>query len=114
MSKILIIDDEEIIVEAVTTILSDMGHSVTGCSSSVEGVKKALEADFDLIISDLRMPDMNGAEVTEKIIAEKPDSKILIITAFPLDPIARQALDFGAMTLLKKPFEISKILLYLE
>ncbi len=114
MSRVLIIDDEEIIVEAISTILADMGHEVTGCSSSIEGTQKALDEKYDLIITDLRMPERDGAKVTELILKEKPDAKILIITAFPLDPLAKAAMDSGALSLLKKPFEISKILHFLK
>jgi two-component system chemotaxis response regulator CheY len=60
------------------------------------------------------MPEKNGAEVTKKVMSEKPQSKILIITAFPGDPLSRESLDAGAKGLLKKPFEIGKILNFLK
>lgn len=112
--KILVIDDEEPILEAIKTILDDMGHSVTIFSNSIEGEKAALSEDFDLILIDMRMPVKNGAEVTKSILSRKPQTNILVITAFPGDPLARESLDAGARGLLKKPFEIGKVLNYLR
>ena len=112
--RVLIIDDDSVILDAVTTILEDMGHRVTGYTSSPKGEQAALSEDFDLILMDLRMPDKDGAAVTASVIAEKPQAKILIITGHPTDPLAAQALDAGAKGLLKKPFEIGKVLEYLS
>jgi len=112
--KILAIDDEVPILEAIKTILDDMGYSVTIFSNSIEGESAALSENYDLILIDMRMPERNGAEVTRNIMARKPDSKILIITAFPGDPLAKQSLDAGAKGLVKKPFEIGKILSFLR
>ena len=112
--RILVIDDEVPILEAVETILEDLGYEVEIRSDSVEGEKTALESDFDLILVDMRMPVKNGAEVTKSIMKNKPDSNLMIITAFPGDPIVREALDAGARGVLKKPFEIGKILSFLR
>ncbi|MBI9109402.1 MAG: response regulator [Spirochaetales bacterium] len=112
--KILAIDDEVSILEALKTILDDMGYLVTTFSNSIDGESAALTEDYDLILCDMRMPERNGAEVTRNIMAKKPNARILIITAFPGDPLARQSLDAGAKGLVKKPFEIGKILSFLR
>jgi DNA-binding NarL/FixJ family response regulator len=111
--NILIIDDDPVILYAVTTILEDMGHHVEGHTSSTEGEAAALSGDHDLILMDLRMPGKNGAEVTAEILARKPDARVLIITGHPTDPLVQRALDAGAKGLLKKPFEIGKVLDFL-
>lgn len=112
--KVLIIDDEAMVLDALALILEDMGYAVTPCQDSTEGARRAIEDRFDLILCDLRIPNKNGAEVTREVMSKKPDAKILIVTAFPSDPLAEQALSSGAMGLVKKPFEISKILDYLK
>ncbi len=114
MKKILVIDDEKMIVDAMQVILEDMGYQVKGFQNSQDGEKYALENDYDLILVDLRMPEKNGAEVTESILKEKPNARILMITGHPTDPLARRALDAGAIALIKKPFEIAKILDFLK
>jgi len=114
MKKILVIDDEEMMVDVMKVILEDLGHQVTGFHKSQEGEKEAIDNEYDLILVDLRMPDRNGAEVTQSILEARPDARILIITAYPTDPLAKEALDAGALALLKKPFEVGKILDFLK
>ena len=112
--RILVVDDEEMILNAIKLILEDMGYSVSCFSNPEEGEKEAISNDYDLIILDLRMPKKNGADITKNIIKNKPEAKILILTAYPTDPLAKKALESGARSLLKKPFEISKILDFIE
>jgi len=114
MKNILVIDDEAIIVDGIKIIMEAMGYHVKGMTDSAKGEKEAVENDYDLILIDLRMPGKNGAEVTEGIIKVKPDVKILIITAYPADPLAQRALDAGARSLLRKPFEVEKILDFIK
>lgn len=114
MKKILIIDDEVPILEAVSTILEDMGFEVSTFSNSLEGEEAALKSDFDLILVDMRMPQKNGALITKTILEHKKNANIMIITAFPGDQIVREALDYGAKGVVKKPFEIAKILQFLS
>jgi DNA-binding response OmpR family regulator len=102
------------VLEAITAILSDMGHQVDGFTDSQEGEDAALSAEYDLVLIDLRMPGKDGATVTEGILAAKPAAKVLVITGHPTDPLAKRALDAGAKGLLKKPFEIGKVLDHLS
>ena len=112
--KILVIDDEQLILDAIETILAEMGYQVKCFSDPVAGEREALEQDYDLIIVDIQMPEKDGASITKTVLLQKPKAKILIITGFPADPLAKKALDLGAKALLKKPFEISKILDFLQ
>ena len=112
--KILVIDDEKMIVESIEAVLEGMGYEVDTCLSASEGEHHAVEKEYDLIITDLKMPEKSGAEVTKAILSVKPDAKILIITGHPGDPLAKKAIDFGAKGLVKKPFEIAKILDFLR
>ena len=112
--KVLVIDDEKIVLDAIETILEEMGHQVECYSSSFEGEMSAFDNEYDLILIDIRMSEKDGAAVTESILKEKPNATILIITAHPNDPLAKRALDFGAKALVKKPFDIGKILEFLN
>lgn len=112
--KVLVIDDQQTMLDAIKTILEEMGHQIACFSISAEGEKAALENDFDLILTDIRMPEKNGAELTESILTKKPAAKILVITAHPHDPLTKRALDAGARGLVKKPFDIGKILEFLK
>lgn len=108
--SILVIDDDKPILEAIQTILDDFGLSVSVADNAGDGERMAMEADYDLILLDIRMPDKNGADVTKAIIARKPDARIFVITGYPGDQLTQDALTNGAKGILKKPFEIAKIL----
>jgi CheY-like chemotaxis protein len=112
--EILVIDDEEMNLNVLKLILEDMGHGVKTQSDPLIGEEDAIKNEYDLIITDLRMPGKNGAEVTENILKAKPNARVLILTAYPTDPLAKRALDAGALSLLKKPFELAKIIDFLK
>jgi len=112
--SILVIDDELMILDAIKIIFEDMGYTVQTTSDPLQGTEEAISKDFDLILTDVRMPVRNGAEVTEAVLARKPGARILVITAYPNDPLAERAVRAGALGLLKKPFEIAKILDFLS
>ena len=112
--SILVIDDETMILDAIKIIFEDMGYIVETTPDPAKGTEQAIARDFDLILTDVRMPGKNGADVTEAVLAKKPNARILVITAYPNDPLAERAIKAGAVGLLKKPFEIAKILDYLS
>ena len=112
--SILVIDDETLILDAIKTIFEGMGYSVQTTPDPVQGTEKAIQNEYDLILTDVRMPVRNGAEITEAIIANRPAARILVITAYPNDPLVQRAMSAGAIGLLKKPFEIAKILDFLK
>lgn len=114
MKRLLVIDDEQYVLDVIETIITDMGYEVVSRSSSVEGEREAIENDYDLILVDIRMPEKNGAEITESVCTKKPNANVLVITGYPSDPLVRRAIDAGARGILKKPFEIAKILDYLQ
>jgi DNA-binding NtrC family response regulator len=112
--KILVIDDEEMNLDAMRVVLEDMGLAVSTDSDPVKGTEDALAEDFDLVLTDIRMPGRNGAEVVEALLARKPAARVLVISAYSSDPLVERALKAGALGFLEKPFEIAKILDFLE
>ena len=90
--RVLVIDDEKMIFDAMELILKDLGHDVTTFSDSTEGQRAALDNEYDLIPTDLRMPGKNGAELSETVLGSKPHAKILVITAYPTDHLAARAM----------------------
>jgi DNA-binding response OmpR family regulator len=103
MKRILVIDDETMILDAIKIIFEDLGYMVKVFSDSKAGMDEAVRNDYDLILVDVRMHGMNGAEVTEHIRKTKAEAKILIITAYPTDPLAACALKAGASDYQKSP-----------
>lgn len=110
MKKILAIDDERLMTNMIKVIMEDRGHSVTGFSNPLEGENEAIKNSYDFIFLDLHMAERNGNHITKNILAAKPDSKIIIMTAFPTDPMALDALREGAVSIVAKPLNLEKVL----
>jgi len=108
--RIFLLDDDALILESFEMIFSDLGLEVETCGESHLGVEKALASEFDLLISDIRMPGLNGAQAIRAIKLRKPQARIYILTAYPGDPLVQAALEAGAEGVMKKPFEINKVL----
>jgi DNA-binding response OmpR family regulator len=103
-SKILVIDDEANIRTMIKLALEHAGHQVETAADGPEGVKKAIAYQFDLVLIDQRMPGMSGMEVQKSIQDAKPDSKVIMITAFGTIDLALDAIHGGASDFLRKPF----------
>jgi YesN/AraC family two-component response regulator len=107
MANILIIDDEDLVRRSVRKILEKEGHTIAEASSGQEGLKLVYNHPFDLLITDIFMPETDGLEVIQKLHQENPNLKILAITGggatggFNFLP---QAKAFGAHATLHKPF----------
>jgi len=112
-SRILVIDDESMILDTVKMILEDLGCVVDTASDPLDGIERAIAGCYDLVITDIRMPVRDGSEVIEAVLAVKPRTRMLVMTAWPDDPRAARALKSGAIGLLKKPFEVSSVLSFL-
>ena len=110
MKKILVIDDERLISHMIRVVLEDKGHSVTGFSNPLEGEQEAIKNRYDFIFVDINMPEKNGAEITKTILKTRPESKIIIITAFPTETLAQEALASGAFSIVAKPLTLEKII----
>lgn len=107
--KILFLDDDEIVVESFKYIMTDLNYEVETFTDSESCLEMAVKKDFDLIITDMRMPGINGAEFIKGVIQKKPNARIYILTGYPGDEIVKTALETGAKGIMEKPFEVSKI-----
>jgi len=107
VANILIIDDQDAVRQSVRKILELEGHTVTESSSGQDGLSLIRSQTFDLLITDIFMPETDGLEVIQKLHQENPNLKILAITGggttggFNFLP---QAKAFGAHATLHKPF----------
>lgn len=111
---VLIVDDDVTVVETMRMILEDLGHSVDTFTVSSDGLKAGIERNYDLIMVDLRMPGVDGATVAERIISSRPAATVLVITGQPGDPLVHRALAAGVKAIIKKPFELAKVMEYLK
>ncbi len=102
--KALIIDDEESICEVIRAIIEAEGINVTATTSSTEAVELLKSTNFDIIISDLKMPDISGLEIYELSREISPDSIFIIVTAYGTIQSAVDAVKKGIYDYIQKPF----------
>lgn len=111
MIRILLVDDHEMVRIGVSAYLQTQADmEVVGeASNGKEAVDKAFELRPDIILMDMVMPEMNGAEATEAIIAEWPEAKIVIVTSFLDDDKVYPALEAGAVSYILKTSNAKRI-----
>jgi DNA-binding NtrC family response regulator len=103
-SRILVVDDEAVIREALRRILESDGHEAICVNSGHAALEKVQEQTFNLVITDLKMPGMNGIEVLKAIKILQPKVPIIIITGYATVETAVDAIKQGAFDYLSKPF----------
>ncbi|WP_432821946.1 sigma-54-dependent transcriptional regulator [Trichloromonas sp.] len=108
--RILLVDDEEGLCRMMVAILTDSGYTVKGYTRSFEAVEDYRHGDWDLVISDIKMPGMDGLEVLGRIKDKSPDIPVIMITAHATVDMSIQALRKGAYDMLTKPFEPEELL----
>jgi len=112
--KILIVEDEKGLRLGTQKLLVRKGYSVVTAENGTEGVKKSLESDFDLVLIDLKMPDIDGLEVLKTIKTNKPTTVCFIITAYASYETAIEATRLGAFNYILKPFTPEELLHQIE
>jgi putative nucleotidyltransferase with HDIG domain len=103
--KILVVDDEEAIREVVSTLLEAQGYHCTVCSNGRMALDAFRKDTFDLALSDIVMPEMDGLKLLAELRNEDPDVPVIMVTAMHDISIALQAIRAGAYDYILKPFE---------
>jgi len=109
--RLLIVDDDVQIRELLTFDIAQSGYITDSAKDGDEGLKKALENNYDLVLLDVMMPKMNGFDVCKNIRLVKPDLPVLLLTAKGTIEDKTLGFDCGADDYLIKPFEIQEVLL---
>ena len=109
--RLLIVDDDKQIRELLVFDIESSGYNVDFATDGLEGLQKALENNYDLILLDVMMPKMNGYDVCKNIRIAKPNTPILMLTAKGTIEDKTEGFDCGADDYLIKPFEIQEVLL---
>ena len=107
---VLVIDDELSVADALKVILSDSGYQVAVAMSGAEALEKLGKRRFDLVITDVRLPDISGLDVLRHLRRSHPGVLAIIITAHHTPELAAESLSLGAVAVLLKPFSPSDLL----
>jgi len=103
LKPILIVDDEPIVRESLRDWLQDAGYKVVTAETGEEALDLISRQDFSVLILDIRLPGRTGIAVLREVKEKKPDTKAIIITAYPTSDLTAEALKLGAMDCLVKP-----------
>ena len=111
LAKILVVDDEQHMLKLFEKILTKQGHEVLTAASGTEAISLLEKNNFDLIFSDLLMPDLGGIDLLKEVKAGYSDIPFIVITAYGTIESAVEAMKTGAFDYLTKPFRKDDIIL---
>jgi two-component system response regulator PilR (NtrC family) len=114
LGQVMVVDDEENIREVLCNYLESMNYSVEAAEDGQDALNKFKKGDFDLIISDLLMPNIDGLELLKRIRNIDKDVIFLMITGYPSIETAVDAIKKGAYDYITKPFHMEDVKLRLE
>jgi DNA-binding NtrC family response regulator len=107
--EILILDDEPIVGERLKPFIEKDGYRVEIFTDPARALERLESKDFDIVISDIRMRDISGIEVMEKVFQKSRRTKVIMITGYATMELARESLTKGAFDFIAKPFKLKEI-----
>jgi two-component system, NtrC family, response regulator AtoC len=114
MNKVLVIDDDELVLKTLAVVLKRQGYEYHLAQSAQEALRHAESVEFDIILSDIRMPTVNGVDAVKRIQedrqkANKKDLPVIFITGFAEDGIQLKAGSLGEI--IQKPFDLDQLMI---
>jgi len=113
-TKILVVDDEDGIRQALDRFLTRLGYRVVQAANAAEALERQATETPELMLSDIRMPNMTGVELVPKALAHDPDLAIIMLTAIDEPRTAIECLKLGAYDYLIKPVDLDELELSLQ
>jgi CheY-like chemotaxis protein len=107
--RVLIVDDEELLRKMLLRIAGRMGLDAQEAKWGVEAMRRMETGAFDLLITDLKLPDASGLDVARRFKAKFPRGETIIVTGFPSTETANQAVGLGIFEYIAKPFDLASI-----
>ena len=107
--EILVVDDEPIVGERLKAFVEKDGHKVETFVHPAAALRRLEEKNFDIVISDIRMGEIDGIQVMEKVFAKSQRIKVIMITGYATLELARESLTKGAFDFIAKPFKLKEI-----
>src|SRR6478672_8924800 len=114
MSNILIVDDEQSYRQLLSLVFEGDGHSVRTAMNGRDALEKLQEEPADVVISDVKMPDIDGIEMLRAVRETLPDLGVVLMTAFASVETAREAFKLGADDFIQKPFDVEELKLIVK
>ncbi len=112
--KVLVVDDERPVRDLISRVLGSKGYECVGATDGLDALQKLAMKRFDVVLLDIRMPEMSGMEVLPTISAQYPDACVIMSTAVVDMKTALQALEKGACEYVTKPFDTEDLVMRVE
>ena len=109
-SRVLVVDDEEALRYLLSTELAAEGYEVETAGDGDEAIEAIRQKDYDIVLLDIKMPRVDGFEVLKFIKQNKPEIKVIMLTAYADVKNAIEALKLGASDFVSKPYDLEDIL----
>ncbi|MCL4477673.1 MAG: response regulator [Deltaproteobacteria bacterium] len=111
MTKILIIDDEVYFANNISKLLNanDRSLEVFAVYSAEEAVEQLEKAQFDIVVTDIKMPKMDGISLVEIIKKKYPQTVVIVMTAYGSKEVMESAFNIGSLLYIEKPFKVEKL-----
>lgn len=103
--ELLLIDDEPMVGQRLRSGLEKLGCAVEICDNPAGVLELIKEKTFDIVITDIMMPEINGLQVLEAVKAKGQETRVIIITGFATADLARETMEKGAYDMIAKPFK---------
>jgi len=103
--EVLLLDDEPIVGKRLKPALAKIGCEVEVFENPREALERINEKEFDIVVTDIRMDEIDGIQVLENVISKSPRTKVIMITGYAMMSLAREAMDKGAFDFIAKPFQ---------
>lgn len=109
-TRILVVDDEEIVGKRLLVALRSTGYDVETFVDPKAALARLAEQEFDIVVTDVRMKDVDGIQILEAVTKRSPRTKVVLITAYATIEVAREAVAKGVFDFIPKPFKVSEFL----
>jgi nitrogen regulation protein NR(I) len=109
-TRILLIEDDRGVTDTLQRVLAEEGHEVTVEKRGDEGLARAVREPFHVVITDLKLPGLNGLDLVRQLHSAQPRLPIILVTAFGTTDTAIEAIKFGAYDYLLKPFNLPQLI----
>jgi DNA-binding NtrC family response regulator len=103
--QIIVIDDEPIVGKRLKPALEKSGYEVEFYETGAAALKRLSEKDFDIVVTDVRMDEIDGMEILTRVTENRPRVKVIMITGYATIEVAREAMAKGAFDVIAKPFK---------
>ena len=103
--QILLLDDEPIVGKRLKPALTKMGCEIEVFQDPISALSRINQKNFHIVVTDIRMDEMDGMQVLEHVLAINPNTKVIMITGYAMIALAREAMEKGAFDFIAKPFK---------